>query len=110
MGRAKLFGYNPKVVRDKLIESRNLAIQIQAIERDLIRKLAEIDRDRFYVRFDFKSLTGFCIHNLGFSKTQTQRLVRLARIQDNSGTGTCADTDTRSGARTGADTLSTSTN
>ena len=79
MGHHKLFYKNPKVVRDSLNEATDLADAILANERELIKKLVPIDRQRYYVRYGYRSLSGFCRDGLKLSKTQTQRIVTQVR-------------------------------
>lgn len=73
------FYTHPKTVRDSLLHAIEAADQIQEIERNLIILLYEIDQKRFYVRFGYKSLMGFCNQGLKFSKTQSQRIVTNVR-------------------------------
>lgn len=79
MGRHKLHYYDGKMVRDQLNEAIDLAAEIHKQEQILIQKLYWIDQKRFFVRYGFKSLTGFCRVALKFSKTQAQRIVTQVR-------------------------------
>ncbi|MBC7465161.1 MAG: hypothetical protein H7256_04155 [Bdellovibrio sp.] len=79
MRHHKLFFQHPKLIRDQLNAATDLADHIHQQEKLLIQKLSEIDRNRFYVRYGFKSLSGFCTDGLKFSKTQTQRIVTQVR-------------------------------
>lgn len=79
MGRHKLFSYDAKVVRDKLNLAAETAAEIHVKEKSLIQILYQIDRKRFYVRYGFNSLMGFCQFSLKFSKTQAQRIVTAVR-------------------------------
>lgn len=79
MGHHRLFYQNSKLVRDSLNECSDLADLILSNEQILIQKLALVDQRRFYIRYGFKSLSGFCRDGLKFSKTQTQRLVTQVR-------------------------------
>ena len=79
MGRHKLFYQDAKVVRDHLNTVIEIASAIHKKESSLIKLLCYIDQKRFYVRYGFKSLTGFCCFGLMFSKTQTQRIVTQVR-------------------------------
>ena len=79
MTRVKHFSTHPKIVRDNLLAATELADQIQEIEKKLVKTLYDIDCQRFYVRFGYKSLMGFCNHGLKFSKTQSQRIVTRVR-------------------------------
>ncbi len=79
MGNHRLFNHNPKVIRNALNEATDLAAHILDAERALIVKLYEIDQQKFYVRYGFNSLSGFCKGGLKFTKTQTQRLVTQVR-------------------------------
>ncbi len=79
MGNHRLFYHNPKVIRNALNEATDLAALIQEAERALIAKLYDIDQQKFYVRYGFNSLSGFCKGALKFTKTQTQRLVTQVR-------------------------------
>lgn len=79
MGNHRLFFYNPKLVRKQLNKATDLALHIHESEKSLIQMLYDIDQKRFYVRYGFNSLTGFCRFGLQFSKTQAQRIVTLVR-------------------------------
>ncbi|MEZ0391351.1 MAG: hypothetical protein ACAH59_03990 [Pseudobdellovibrionaceae bacterium] len=79
MGHHKLFYQNGKMIRDRLNEARERAQKILQLEKDLIEMLIEIDQKKFYVRYGFKSLNGFCRFGLKFSKTQAQRITTQVR-------------------------------
>ena len=79
MGHHKLFYKDAKIVRHSLNEATDLADLILAHERELIRKLITIDRQRYFVRYGFRSLSGFCRDGLKLFKTQTQRIVTQVR-------------------------------
>lgn len=79
MGNHKLFHLNPKLVRNTLNEAIDLASHVHEAERVLIAKLYDIDEQKFYIRYGFKSLSGFCKGALNFTKPQTQRLVTQVR-------------------------------
>ncbi len=82
MGRWKLFYENPKVIRDTLNEATDVADHIHELERELIRQLVAIDKKRYFVRYGFRTLGGFCRHWLKFSRTQAQRIVNQVRRYD----------------------------
>lgn len=73
------FKLSSKTVRDSLDRAVQLADEIQAKEAELIISLAEIDDERFYVRYGYKSLLGFCKDGLRFTRTQSMRLAIAAR-------------------------------
>jgi len=77
--RHTLYKHHPKVVRDALNEAIEKSDQIHSFERDLVILLKEIDEHRFYVRYGFKSLSGFCNYGLKFSRTQAYRIVSEVR-------------------------------
>ena len=79
MSHHKLFYQAPKIIRNNLNDAVNLATKIHENERSLIEMLHTIDQRRFYIRFGYKSLTGFCRFGLRFSKTQAQRIVTQVR-------------------------------
>lgn len=79
MGHHKLFYKDAKFIRDSLNEAVQLSVEIHEKEKALVQKLHSIDQQKFYVRYGYKSLTGFCRYGLGFSKTQTQRIVSQVR-------------------------------
>ena len=79
MGRHLLYWQNPKEVRDTLNKVVQMADLLHAQEQDLIERLRAIDEQRFYVRYGYKSLRGFCIQGLHFSRTQAQRIVTEVR-------------------------------
>ncbi|MFZ3230547.1 MAG: hypothetical protein WA160_10120 [Pseudobdellovibrio sp.] len=85
MGHHKLFYHNAKSIRDQLNETVTLAAEILQNEQTLILKLLPIDQQRFYVRYGYKSLSGFCNLGLKFSKTQTQRIVTQVRRYEPTG-------------------------
>ena len=69
----------PKVARDKLNLAVDRADDLHQQEEGLVELLYEIDQNKFFVRFGYKSLRGFCIGGLKFSKTQSQRIVTKVR-------------------------------
>jgi hypothetical protein len=79
MSRHKLFYQNPTHIRERLNEAIELAAEIHELERKLIEKLEAIDNGKFYVRYSYRSLTGFCRYALKFSRTQSQRIVTQVR-------------------------------
>lgn len=79
MSRHKLFYKDSKTVRDCLNQAIDLAQTIHEREEVLVEQLYRIDRERFFVRYGYKSLTGFCRGACGFSKTQAQRIVTRVR-------------------------------
>ncbi len=79
MARRKFYLSDAKTIRTKLNEAINLAEEIHRKEQELIQKLYVIDKKRYYVFCCLKSLSGFCLKDLGFSKTQTQRIVTQVR-------------------------------
>jgi hypothetical protein len=79
MTRHRLYHFHPKIVRDALNDVRDLAAEIHRLESDLITKLKVIDEKRFYVRYGFNSLMGFCNTYLNFSRVQSQRIVTRVR-------------------------------
>lgn len=98
MGHHKLFYKDAKIIRDQLNEAVTLAQIIHQNEKDLIQMLQEIDREKFYVRYGFKSLSGFCRFGLEFSKTQTQRIasqVRRSQPTDNIMDGDSSSSQTK---------------
>ncbi|MGZ3727316.1 MAG: hypothetical protein ACXWQQ_16060 [Pseudobdellovibrio sp.] len=79
MTRETLWGINGRLVRDKLNLAVEVADELHKAENDLVRILLEIDRNKFYIRVGFKSLSGFCHHALHLSETQAQRIVTRVR-------------------------------
>lgn len=75
----RLHKYNAKTVRDLLNEAVEKSERIHRLEKELIVMLKEIDENRFYIRYGYKSLTGFCNFGLRFSRTQTYRIVTEVR-------------------------------
>jgi hypothetical protein len=84
MGHHKLFYQDAKTIRDQLNTAIDLSQNILLQEQKLIQLLVEIDRNKFYVRYGFKSLMGFCKSGLRLSKTQSQRIATQVRRQQNS--------------------------
>ncbi len=79
MTKEKRYLISLNEVRDSLNQAIKMADQILEDEAALVRILHQIDQHRFYVRYGYKSLMGFCQLGLRFSKTQSQRLVTVVR-------------------------------
>lgn len=79
MTKEKRYLISLNEVRDCLNQAIKMADQILEDETALVRILYQIDQQRFYVRYGYKSLMGFCQLGLRFSKTQSQRLVTVVR-------------------------------
>lgn len=77
--RNTLYKFEPKFVRDTLNETVEKSDQIHAFERELINMLKEIDQNRLFARYGYKSLRGFVNFGLKFSRTQSQRIVTEVR-------------------------------
>lgn len=75
----RLCKYNAKVIRDTLNKAVEKSDKIHQLEKELIVLLKEVDEQRFYVRYGYKSLMGFCNFGLRFSRTQTYRIVTEVR-------------------------------
>lgn len=67
------------LVRGALTQAVEKSDQLHALEKELIIRLREIDDNKYYVRYGYNSLSGFCTHGLKFTKTQTQRIVTQVR-------------------------------
>ena len=57
----------------------DLSDKILENEKVLVEMLYEIDLQKFYVLFGYKSLMGFCIQGFRLTKTQSQRVVTNVR-------------------------------
>lgn len=79
MTRRMHFTISAKIVRDTLDEAVQVADKIHEKESNLILLLHQIDQERFYVRYGYKSLLGFCRSGLKFTKAQSLRLATAAR-------------------------------
>lgn len=79
MTRHRNYKVDAKIVRDSLHDVIDLSKEIHEKETLLISRLKQIDKNRYYVRFGYKSLKGFCIKDLNFSMTQAQRIVTRVR-------------------------------
>jgi hypothetical protein len=79
MSREKLHKFPGRLVRDALNSAMDLADEIHEKESKLIRSLSIIDKNKFYIRAGYKSLTTFCNKSLKFTETQTQRIVIQVR-------------------------------
>lgn len=75
----RLYHQNAKTVRDTLNVAAEKSDKIHQLEKELIELLKEIDEQRFYVRYGYKSLMGFCNFGLRFSRTQSYRIVTEVR-------------------------------
>lgn len=88
MTRERLSHLHAKYVRDSLNAAVEKGDLIHQLENELVVMLKEIDSNRLYVRAGFKSLRGFCLQSLRFSKTQSQRIVtRVRRYEPTSNIG-----------------------
>ncbi len=79
MTQRKHFKISSHLVRYNLDSAVRLADEILAKEIELISFLEIIDQERFYVRYGYKSLQGFCTHGLRLTKTQSLRLINAIR-------------------------------
>ncbi len=79
MTQRKHFKISSYIVRFNLDSAVKLADEILEKERELISYLDTIDRERYYVRYGYKSLQGFCTHRLRLTKTQSLRLINAVR-------------------------------
>jgi hypothetical protein len=79
MTKRNNFMEEPKKIRDSLQVATDLADQIHELEKKLISQLVVIDSSRYYVRYGFNSLRGYCNRGLLFSLTQSQRIATLVR-------------------------------
>ena len=79
MTKIKNFKLNENVVRDSLMRVVELSDKILANEQILMEMLYEIDQHKYYVRFGYRSLMGFCNHGLRLTKTQSLRVVTNVR-------------------------------
>lgn len=68
-----------KIIRNLNQEAIYWAANILAAEVKLIPVLQEMDRNRYYVRFGYKSLRGYCTKALLLSESQSQRIVTQVR-------------------------------
>lgn len=79
MSRPRLYLEDAKSVRGHLRLATAISNQIHEQENRLIHLLAIIDEGRYFVRYGVHSLRGYCVHDLGFSRTQAQRIVTAVR-------------------------------
>lgn len=70
---------HPKIVRDSLLRAVETSDHMRATEQKLVEMLTDIDQKKFYVRFGYKSLMGFCYQALKLPKTQSQSIVTKVR-------------------------------
>lgn len=52
---------------------------MHVLEKELIQALKVIDREKYYLRLGYRSLSDFCKLGLRFSEWQTQRIVLQVR-------------------------------
>ncbi len=71
--------FTNKSIRLSHVRIFDLADELQILEQDLVELLYTIDQSRTYVALGHKSLLGFCMNRLRFSRTQSQRIVTLVR-------------------------------
>lgn len=79
MTKPKFKQFKANIDRDSLNRAVDVADRMQEYEKLLIEMLYEIDRNRYYVRYGFNSLLGFCNRALNLSRTQSQRIVTSVR-------------------------------
>jgi hypothetical protein len=79
MTRHKLYNISPKHVRDTLNSAVALSDEIAKKESELISMLIQIDQNRLFLRYGFRSLRPFCVKALRISRTQAQRIVTEVR-------------------------------
>ena len=79
MTKPKYKQFKANIDRDCLNRAVDVADKMQEYEKILIEMLFEIDRNRYFVRYGFNSLLGFCIRALSLSRTQSQRIVTSVR-------------------------------
>ncbi len=79
MTKRKNWDVHPKIIRKLNQEAIYWADNILAAEEELIPVLQEMDRRRYYVRFGYKSLRGYCTKALLLSEIQSQRIVTRVR-------------------------------
>lgn len=64
-----------KNVQDRYFRVFFLADEILRMEEELVAFLADISKDRIELTFGYRSLKRFCQRSLGFTKTQSHRIV-----------------------------------
>lgn len=79
MTKPRLFFQEPKTVRDTLNQAIDIADIIHRSEQDLVEILRVIDQKRYYVRYGYYSLMGFCVKGLKFTRTQGRRIATAVR-------------------------------
>ncbi len=79
MSKHEFHGFDPGLLREELRKIRVAAAKHHRAEKNLVRHLYLADVNRLYVWLGYKSLTGYCVHALQISRTQTQRLVTRVR-------------------------------
>ena len=85
MSKEKLSQYQPQFVRDTLNSSIDLMTEFVTAEIRLIQYLALIDQNRFFIRYGYKSIRGYCMGALKLTKTQSQIIIiKIRRFQTNS--------------------------
>lgn len=67
--------HEPKEVRETLNRAIEIAETARHLELDLIQVLREIDKKKFYVRYGYRSLSGFCRRALRLSRLRAQSIV-----------------------------------
>lgn len=75
MTRHSLYKHEAKEVRETLNRAIEIAETARHLHCDLIQVLREIDQKRFYVRYGYRSLSGFCRRALRLSRLHAQSLV-----------------------------------
>ncbi len=79
MTRHQFFASDLDSIRRSIQSTLKIADQAHELENKLVQLLYKMDQDRTYVRVGYKSLRGFCIQGLGFSRIQAQRIVTRVR-------------------------------
>lgn len=79
MTRHRLYKSEPKEVRETLNRAIEMAETARDLQCDLIQVLRNIDQKKFYLRYGYRSLTGFCRQALQLPRLQAQSLVTEVR-------------------------------
>ena len=91
MTRHRLYKSEPKEVRETLNRAIAMAETARDLQCDLLQVLRNIDQKKFYLRYGYRSLTGFCRQALQLPRLQAQSLV--TEVRRNPGPGRPVDQD-----------------
>ena len=74
--------HHTQLARNTLNAAVEKADEIFRLEYELMMILYKVDQKKFFARYGYKSLMGFCHLGLKLTKTQSQRIITHVRRYD----------------------------